>query len=33
MLLNFISFFFMLTGMVTWVAVIGLCIYMWRNEP
>ena len=28
-----LTFFFALTGLLTWVTLICLFIYMWRNTP
>ena len=32
-IIDILFLFFALTGLLTWVTLIFLCIYMWRNEP
>ena len=32
-IIDVLFLFFALTGLLTWAALIGLCVYMWRNEP
>ena len=32
-IIDILFLFFALSGLVTWAALICLCIYMWRNEP
>ena len=30
--IDIVCLFFMLSGVAFWITMLGLCIYMWRNE-
>jgi hypothetical protein len=32
-IIDILFLFFALSGLAFWIALICLCVYMWRNEP